>query len=115
MTNAMSDASMTFELWLKTPNKPKYSACYVFLVTLPFKGTVDTNELSCTHPHVIPIPYAVILFSEALGNHWTLEEMLLTLCHSITICLSVKPHKGQKHRKTTHMQLEKLSTSLPSI
>lgn len=24
MTNAMSDASMTFELWLRTPNKPKY-------------------------------------------------------------------------------------------
>lgn len=39
MTNAMSDASMTFELWLRTPNKTKYSACYV----LPFKGTVDTN------------------------------------------------------------------------
>lgn len=47
-TNAMSDASMTLELWLRTPNKPNYSACCVFLVTLPFKGTVDTNALSCT-------------------------------------------------------------------
>lgn len=103
MTNAMSDAFMPFELCLRTPNRPKYTACYVFLVTLPFNGTVDTNELPCTHTCIILIPYAFILFSEAMENHWTLEEMLLTLCRSITICVSVKPHKGQKHHKTTHM------------
>ncbi len=76
--------------------------------------STQMNYRVLPHPHVISIPYSVILFSEALENHWTLEEMLLTLCRSIIICLSVQPHKGKKHHKTAHIQLKNLSASLAS-